>query len=92
MRIVSIFMVYNEVRHIRRVLRHQAEQGVEAYVIDNESTDGTTEIVRSLCGKGVIGGGHWRLRVVRGKDGMAAGGVAAGWAIQGGGYALWAGL
>lgn len=55
MRIVSLFTVYNEQRFMRRVLEHQIEQGVAAYVIDNESTDDTLAIVKSFLGRGVIG-------------------------------------
>jgi glycosyltransferase involved in cell wall biosynthesis len=54
-KIVAIFTVYNEERLIRRTIRHLVEQGVESYVIDNESTDNTQRIVESMTGKGVIG-------------------------------------
>ena len=55
MRIVAIFAVYNERCFMPRVIRHLREQGVESYIIDNESTDGTRDIVDGLIGKGVIG-------------------------------------
>lgn len=55
MNIVAIFTVYNEEAIIERAIRHLAAQGVASYVVDNESTDRTREIVEGLRGKGVIG-------------------------------------
>ncbi|HKO98468.1 MAG TPA: glycosyltransferase family 2 protein [Pyrinomonadaceae bacterium] len=55
MRIIAIYAVYNEERFMQRSLQHMIEQGVESYVIDNESTDRTLEIARSFLGKGVVG-------------------------------------
>ncbi|HEY3495284.1 MAG TPA: glycosyltransferase family 2 protein [Polyangiaceae bacterium] len=55
MRIVAIFAVYNEERFIERSVRHLYEQGVESYVIDNESSDATRRIVEGLRGRGVVG-------------------------------------
>jgi len=40
---------------MERVLRHLTGQGVESYVIDNDSTDRTGAIARSFLGRGVIG-------------------------------------
>ena len=51
----AILAVYNEERIIRRVIRWLADQGVESYVIDNESIDGTRRAVESLVGCGVVG-------------------------------------
>jgi hypothetical protein len=53
--IVAILHVYNEARFMPYVLQHLAEQGVDTYVVDNESTDGTAEIARRFLGRGVIG-------------------------------------
>ena len=55
MRIIALFATFNERLFIGRAVRHLAEQGVESYVIDNDSTDGTREIAESLRGEGVIG-------------------------------------
>jgi len=53
--IVALLAVRNEAPYMERCLRHLAEQGVQVYVIDNESTDNTVEIARSWEGRGVIG-------------------------------------
>ncbi len=53
-RVVAIIAARNEEIYMERVLCHLIEQGVEVYVIDNESTDSTREIVSSFLGKGVI--------------------------------------
>lgn len=55
MRIVAILAVYNERRFIAGCLEHLFSQGVEAYVIDNGSTDGTGEIARRHLGHGLVG-------------------------------------
>lgn len=55
MQIVAIFAVFNEVRFIERSIQHLIQQGVDSYVIDNQSTDGTLEIAKSFLGRGVIG-------------------------------------
>lgn len=55
MRVVALFTVFNERPFIGRAISHLARQGVESYVIDNESTDQTRDIVESMRGQGVIG-------------------------------------
>lgn len=55
MRIVAIYAVFNEERFMERSIQHCIEQGVESYVIDNESTDKTLAIAKSYLGRGVIG-------------------------------------
>lgn len=55
MRIVAIVATYNEERFIRCCIENLIEQGVEVYVIDNESADATREIAISYLGRGVIG-------------------------------------
>jgi hypothetical protein len=54
-RCVALLVVYNEERFIETVLRHLFGQGLEVYVIDNESTDRTLQIVRRYIGCGVMG-------------------------------------
>jgi len=54
-RIVAIIQVYNEQRFVAGCIEHLREQGVEVYVIDNESTDETLAIVERYLGRGVIG-------------------------------------
>ncbi len=55
MRVVAILAAHNEERFIGRCLDQLAAQGVESYVIDNDSTDATREIAESRRGRGVIG-------------------------------------
>lgn len=55
MRIVALIAVFNERRFIAGCLEHLVSQGVEAYVIDNGSTDGTGEIARRYLGRGLVG-------------------------------------
>jgi hypothetical protein len=54
-RIIALIATYNEEDIIEPVLLHLASEGVDSYVIDNRSTDGTVEKVRSFIGRGVIG-------------------------------------
>lgn len=80
MRVVALLASYNEERFIGGCLEHLAEQGVEAYLIDNCSTDGTVEIASEYLGNGLIGieslprpDGLDRLKVrLRRKDELAA--------------------
>jgi glycosyltransferase involved in cell wall biosynthesis len=55
MRVVAVLAVRNEARFIRGCLEHLFSEGVEAHVIDNESTDATREIVHEYLGHGVVG-------------------------------------
>jgi glycosyltransferase involved in cell wall biosynthesis len=55
MQIIAIFAVFNEERFIERSIEHLIEQGVNSYVIDNQSTDRTLEIAKSFLGRGVTG-------------------------------------
>lgn len=55
MRIVAILASYNEELFIQACLDHLIAQGVETYLIDNESTDATVELARSYHGRGLIG-------------------------------------
>lgn len=55
MRIVSILASYNEQRFIRACLEHYLKQGIEVYLLDNDSTDGTLDIAREYLGRNLIG-------------------------------------
>ncbi len=55
MRVVAILASYNEERFIAGCLEHLFEQGVEAYLIDNCSTDRTVEIAERYLKRGLIG-------------------------------------
>jgi hypothetical protein len=54
-RVVAGLCVHNEADVLESTIRHLVEQGVEAYVLDNWSTDATAEIVQRHVGRGVIG-------------------------------------
>jgi len=54
-RAVAILAAYNEERFIGGCLEHLFEQGVEAYLIDNCSTDRTVEIAERYLGRGLVG-------------------------------------
>lgn len=53
--VVAIIATYNEERFLPHCIEHYRNQGVDAYIIDNESTDSTREIAESYLGCGVIG-------------------------------------
>lgn len=53
-RIVAFMNAYNEVDIIRPSVEHLNRQGVDVYLIDNWSTDGTYELACSMVGKGII--------------------------------------
>jgi glycosyltransferase involved in cell wall biosynthesis len=53
-RIVAILPAFNEEDVIESVIRHYLDDGVEVYLIDNCSTDGTAEIASQFLGNGVI--------------------------------------
>lgn len=55
MRVVALIATYNEARGIAACLRHLRAQGIDFYVIDNESTDDTLAIVRRFAGHGLCG-------------------------------------
>lgn len=55
MRTVAILASYNEGRFMRACLEHYLQQGVEVYLLDNESTDNTLNIAREYLGKHLIG-------------------------------------
>jgi len=54
-RVVAIMNAYNEADIIVPSLNHLIESGVEVYLIDNWSTDGTAELARAFLGHGLIG-------------------------------------
>ncbi len=54
MRVIAILAAYNERRFIEPCLRHLSEQGIDAYLIDNGSTDETVALAEPWLGKGLI--------------------------------------
>lgn len=79
MRVLALIATYNEERFIGGCLEHLFSQGVEAYLCDNQSTDGTVAIAERYLGAGLRGierlprDGvyHWR-RILRRKEALAA--------------------
>lgn len=55
MRVVAILATFNEERFIAPCLENLFSQGIEAYLIDNGSTDETVAIARRYLGKGLVG-------------------------------------
>lgn len=55
MRIVALIAAYNEARFIGGCLDHLHEQGVEAYLCDDGSTDDTVAIAERRRGRGLLG-------------------------------------
>ncbi len=54
MRIIALLASYNEERFIGNCLSHLARHGVDAYLIDDGSTDQTVPIAQGFLGKGLI--------------------------------------
>lgn len=54
-RVVAIIATYNEERFIGGCLEHLFDNGVDAYLCDNESTDRTVEIATGYLGRGLRG-------------------------------------
>ena len=52
--VVAIMTAYNEEDIIAPSIEHLIRQGIEVYLIDNWSTDGTFESARKFIGKGLI--------------------------------------
>lgn len=55
LRIIALLATYNERRFIRASLEHNIAQGLEVYLIDNESTDDTVRIAEQYLGRGLVG-------------------------------------
>jgi glycosyltransferase involved in cell wall biosynthesis len=55
LKIIGLLTTYNEQLVIETCIKHHISQGVEIYLIDNESTDNTVDIANKYLGKGVIG-------------------------------------
>ncbi|HET7795683.1 MAG TPA: glycosyltransferase family 2 protein, partial [Rhizobacter sp.] len=50
----ALMAVYNEADVIREAVTKLIAHGVNVYIIDNASTDGTAEVVADLVGRGVV--------------------------------------
>jgi glycosyltransferase involved in cell wall biosynthesis len=54
MKIVGMIPVYNEADIIGQVIGHLVSQGIELVILDNGSTDGSSDICAGHVGKGVL--------------------------------------
>jgi hypothetical protein len=52
---VAIVACFNEADVIEQTTRDLIDNGIDVYILDDGSTDGTPEIIRPLVGRGVIG-------------------------------------
>ncbi len=88
MKIVALLQTYNEQRFIGDCLDHLAEQGISAYLVDNESTDDTVAIAESRLGGNLIGietlprDGTFALRKQLARKEELAGSLDADWFIH----------
>jgi glycosyl transferase family 2 len=55
LRVVALLATYNEERFIEGCLEHLVRNGVEIYLLDNDSTDDTLGIAERYLGRGLIG-------------------------------------
>lgn len=53
-RVVAIMSVYNEEDIIVQCIEHLIDQGVEVYIMDNWSTDATSDLIKPFLGRGVL--------------------------------------
>lgn len=54
MRVIAMLQTFNEERFVAACLEHLFRQGVEVYLVDNESTDRTVEVARQYLNRGLI--------------------------------------
>jgi glycosyltransferase involved in cell wall biosynthesis len=54
-RALAVLCVRNEAIHMRRCMQDLIGSGLDVYLIDNESTDGTPDIAKEFLGRGLIG-------------------------------------
>jgi glycosyltransferase involved in cell wall biosynthesis len=53
--ITALITAYNEEQVLESTLEHLRSQGVDVYLVDNQSTDRTRKIAEKFLGRGVIG-------------------------------------
>ncbi len=88
MKIVAILQTYNEQRFIGGCLDHLAEQGISAYLIDNESSDDTVAIAERRLSHNLVGietlprDGHFALRMQLARKEELAQSLDADWLIH----------
>ena len=55
MRVIAILATYNEERFVAGCLENLIGQGLQVYLVDNDSTDRTVAIAERYAGRGLIG-------------------------------------
>jgi glycosyltransferase involved in cell wall biosynthesis len=86
--VIAIVAAWNEERFVGPFLEHMAAQGVETYLIDNESTDRTVEIAESFRGRGLAGletlprHGQYRWRAILERKEELAQALDADWFLH----------
>jgi hypothetical protein len=55
LRVVALLATYNEERFVEGCLEHLTRQGIDVYLVDNDSTDGTVTRAERYLGHGLIG-------------------------------------
>ena len=55
MRVIALLATYNEERFIDACVENLVAQGIDVYLIDNQSTDRTLELAKRHVGNGIIG-------------------------------------
>lgn len=85
MRVIALLATHNEERFIVPCLEHLVRHGIEAYVIDNESEDGTVSLARQFLGRGLVGietfprGGVYRWQLILQRKEQLAATLDADW-------------
>ena len=85
MRVIALLATHNEERFIVPCLEHLVRHGLEAYVIDNESEDGTVPLARGFLGRGLVGietfprGGLYRWQMILQRKEQLAATLDADW-------------
>lgn len=88
MKIVALITIRNEELYLDRCLTHLYQEGIEACVIDNGSTDRSLEIAESFRGKNVIRiehfpfHGSFELKLILQNEERLAGEIKADWFIH----------
>ena len=55
MRVVALLATHNEARFVRSCIEHLIGQGIDVYLLDNDSTDATVKIAERYVGHGLAG-------------------------------------
>jgi glycosyltransferase involved in cell wall biosynthesis len=85
LRVIALLATHNEERFIAPCLEHLVRHGVEVYVIDNESEDGTVPLARQFLGRGLVGietlprGGVYRWQLILQRKEQLAATLDADW-------------